>query len=304
MNAAVLCCPDQAGLAGRFAEAIGARCTPLELRRFPDGESLLRLPVPLPPRVFFYNTLANPNERLIELLLAARTARRHGVEHLSLIAPYLCYMRQDLEFVPGEAVSQRIIGEFLAGLFDAVVTVDPHLHRVGTLAQAVPVSLPVTLTAAAPIAEFVARTVPGAALVGPDAESEQWVARIAEAAGMPFTVCHKQRFGDRDVQVVLPEHPVGHWIGTDALRNRPVVLVDDIASSGQTLAQAARACRRAGARSVDAIVTHALCGDAEMASMHEAGIGQLWSSDSLPHPTNAFSIAALLAAGCREHGLG
>jgi hypothetical protein len=60
------------------------------------------------------------------------------VRHLTLVAPYLAYMRQDIAFHPGEAVSQRIVGPFLASLFDAVVTVDPHLHRVATLQEARP----------------------------------------------------------------------------------------------------------------------------------------------------------------------
>ena len=93
-------------------------------------------------------TLNNPNEKLVELLLAAQTARTLGASHLTLVAPYLAYMRQDIAFQPGEAVSQRIVGRFLAGLFDAVITVDPHLHRVATLQEAVPVTQAVVLSGA------------------------------------------------------------------------------------------------------------------------------------------------------------
>jgi ribose-phosphate pyrophosphokinase len=303
MSAIVLHFDDQREPAARFASALGALPSPIGSRRFPDGESLVRLPVPLPPRAIVFCTLGRPNERLVELMLAARTARRHGAAHLTLVAPYLCYMRQDIEFNPGEAVSQTIVGEFLAGLFDAVLTVDPHLHRIDTLAQAIPVGTPVAASAAASIAAFVASAVPDAVLVGPDEESAQWVARVAADARLPHAVCVKQRFGDRDVRVEFPQAAAAASLPAQALRGRRVVLVDDIASSGQTLIQAAHACLGAGAASVDAVVTHALCGDADIAAMTRAGIARLWSTDSLEHPSNAIALAALLADCCRAHGL-
>lgn len=286
---------DQGDPARRLAAALSITPHRIETRRFPDGETLLRLPVPLPSRVLLYCTLDRPDLRLVELLLAARTAREHGGTHLTLVAPYLCYMRQDAEFRPGEAVSQRIVGGFLAGLFDAVMTVDPHLHRIERLEQAVPVAQPIALTAAAEIAASVLREVPHAVFVGPDAESLRWVEAVARHAARPHAVFEKTRLGDRDVDVVAA--------GSPSLAGRTVVIVDDIASSGRTIAQAARVCLGLGARSVDAVVTHALCGDDDLNALTAGGVGRLWSTDSLPHPTNRIALAALLARGCREHGL-
>jgi ribose-phosphate pyrophosphokinase len=286
---------DQLAPAQRFADALGLARAAIHTRRFPDGETLLRLPVPLPPRVLLFCTLGAPDARLVELLLAARTAREHGVAHLGLIAPYLCYMRQDMAFRPGEAVSQRIVGGFLAELFDAVVTVDPHLHRIDRLEQAVPAACAVAASAAQALGEFVAAQVPEAVLVGPDEESAQWVAAVAARAARPHAVFVKRRLGDRDVEVLAD--------GAPALAGRPVVLVDDIASSGRTLAGAARVCLAHGASGVDAIVTHALCAGDDLHALHAAGIGRLWSTDSLAHPSNRVALAEVLAQACREHGL-
>lgn len=286
---------DQREPAARLAAALSLRCAAIDTRRFPDGETLLRLPVPLPRRVLLYCSLGAPDVRLVELMLAAGAAREHGVTELALVAPYLCYMRQDVAFRPGEAVSQRIVGAFLAERFDAVVTVDPHLHRIDRLEQAVPVARPVALTAARAIGEWLVRSVPQAVVVGPDAESAQWAAAVAAHAGRPHAVFAKTRHGDREVEVVAD--------GGAPLAGRPVVLVDDIASSGRTLAQAARACLAAGARTVDAMVTHALCRGDDLAALHAAGVGRLWSTDSLEHPSNRIALAPLLAQGLREHGL-
>ena len=109
---------DEQDYAARLATAAGLVPSRIERHRFPDGELKLRLPTPLPSRVALLRSLHDPNEKLVELLLAARTARELGATELTLVAPYLAYMRQDAAFAPGEAVSQRIIGGWLAQLFD------------------------------------------------------------------------------------------------------------------------------------------------------------------------------------------
>ena len=112
-----------------LASALGATFELVDLHRFPDGETRVRLPATLSGRVVLCRALDQPNQKLVELMLCAEGARALGATHLTLAAPYLCYMRQDAAFVPGEVVSQRIIGRFLAGWVDALVTVDPHLQR-------------------------------------------------------------------------------------------------------------------------------------------------------------------------------
>src|SRR5262245_58083038 len=166
---------DEWETAQRLAHACGRAPVLIERHRFPDGEMKLRLPAQLPERVALLRSLAWPNEKLVELLLAAQTARALGVRHLTLVAPYLGYMRQDVAFVAGEAVSQKIVGEFLARLFDCVITVDPHLHRIDRLQQAVPLDAAVSVSAAATVGTFLREHCAGALIVGPDEESEQWV---------------------------------------------------------------------------------------------------------------------------------
>ncbi len=295
MKALLLHFEDETLEAGRLARAAGLECAVIERHRFPDDELRLRLPERLPGRVVVYRSLHRPNEKLLELLLVARTAGRLGAEHLTLVAPYMAYMRQDVAFRSGEAVSQRIVGEFLAGLFDGVVTVDPHLHRVNTLAEAVPVPHAIALSGAPLLADIVAQARPGAVLLGPDAESAQWVAAAAARHGFAHAVCTKVRHGDRDVDILLPE-------GLD-VSGRAVVLLDDVVSSGHTLAGATRLLRAVGAASVDVAVTHALFAGDALAQLEAAGVGQVWSTDCIAHPSNAVSVAPLLAEALRQIGI-
>ncbi len=264
----------------------------VDIHHFPDGESLVRLPEALPAEVVFFTSLDRPNARLIELELAAAAALELGATRLTLIAPYLCYMRQDIAFHPGEAVSQHIIGALLARHFDTLVTVDPHLHRTEHLAEAVPVRRAVTLTAAPAMAAALHERGDTPVLLGPDEESEQWVARIAGMAGLDFGIARKRRSGDRDVHITLPEIE---------LAGRNVVLVDDIASTGRTLVETARALGTRNVKSVSVMVTHALfVGDA-IAQLHAAGVTDIISTDSVRHDSNRIPLAELLATGLNGH---
>ncbi len=290
MAAVLLHFADEQASAKRLATAAGLTAMCISRHRFPDGELKLTLPSTLPKHVVLLRTLDRPNEKLVELLLTAQTACKLGVQHLTLVAPYLAYMRQDIAFHPGEAVSQRIVGRFLAELFDAVVTVDPHLHRVSTLEEAVPAKRAIVVSGAPLLADLIAARRPGALLVGPDEESAQWIAQAAARHGFDYAVCRKVRRGDRDVEVALPDV---------SMTGRTVVLLDDMASTGHTVARAARALREAGALSVDVAVTHALFAEGALTVMKDAGIGEIWSTDCIAHPTNAISMAPALAAALR-----
>ena len=286
-DALLLFFDDEKEAAQRFAQAADMRSAVVERHRFPDGELKLRLPASLPHRVIVYRSLVNPNEKLVELLFVAQTARQLGAGDLTLIAPYLAYMRQDIAFNEGEVVSQKIVGKFLASMFDSIVTVDPHLHRVATLEEAAPVKRPVVLSGAPLLGDYIAKQLPDAFLLGPDSESAQWIASAARAHGFDYAACEKIRRGDRDVTVQLPKDVI--------LRGRAVVILDDVASSGHTLAKAAHAALEAGAASVDVAVTHALFADDALQLIRHAGVRHVWSTDCIAHESNVVGIAGMLA---------
>jgi ribose-phosphate pyrophosphokinase len=304
MSALLLYLDDQADPAQALARAAALPCAPVASHRFPDGELRLTLPFDAghaPDQLVIYRSLHQPNDKLIEILLMAGQSRDWGARQIILVAPYLAYMRQDISFHSGEVVSQKVLGRLLAHGLDGVITVDPHLHRVATLAEAVPVDHAIALSAAPILAAHVgqmlgqisgrmsdAPTQP--VLIGPDSESALWIQSAAAVLGCPFGVCSKVRHGDREVEVSLPEVDV---------KGRPVVLLDDIASSGHTLAEAARGLLACGAASVDVAVTHALFAQDALAVVRAAGVRHIWSSDAVVHETNAVSLAGLLADALR-----
>lgn len=269
----------------RLARALSLPFAMVELHRFPDGESKVTLPPELPERLIICRSLNLPNNKLIELMLTAETARQHGVSEITLVAPYLCYMRQDIAFQPGEAISQKIIGRFLAEIFDAVITVDAHLHRINKLTEALPGIRAINTSAGPLMSEFLRQQSAEYLLIGPDSESAQWVEAIAQHAGYPCLVAQKRRLGDRHVEITLPP---GDYA------DKHVVLIDDVISTGHTLITIAGLLAKQGVASIDALVTHALFEASAVEHMQAAGIKNIWSTDSVPHPSNKLQLDRLL----------
>jgi ribose-phosphate pyrophosphokinase len=210
-----------------------------------------------------------------------------------MVVPYLAYMRQDRAFRSGEAVSQRVIGALLARACDALVTVDPHLHRTHSLAEILPGIEVSTLSAAEALSPALAG-IADPLVVGPDAESQPWVEALCAPLGLDSIVGRKHRRGDCAVELALP----------DAARaaGRTAVLVDDLVSSGATLAAAARRLLDAGAVRVEALATHCLASPADLERLRRAGVAAIRSTDSVPGPTATLSLAELLAAEIRRRG--
>ncbi len=282
----ILPMPGNEDFARRLADTGGWEIGEIESRRFPDGESYVRLPSDLHGRsVDIACTLARPDESLPALVFAADAARSLGAREVVLVAPYLAYMRQDRRFLPGEAVTSLTFARLLSSTFDRLVTVDPHLHRYPSLAALY--TIPTTTLHAAPlIADWIAASVQSPLVIGPDEESEQWVSAIAARMGAPLAVLRKIRRGDRSVEVELPD--LSEW------RGRQPVLVDDIASSGRTLIEAARQLPKQGFPPPDCAIVHGIFAEDSYSRLQHVA-RRIVSCDSVSHDTNAIWLAPLIA---------
>jgi len=280
--------PSGAAEGRRLAAQLAIPFREIALHRFPDGE--LRVTVgPAAPVVIIYGSLDRPNDKLLAILLAAEALRRNGARRLVLVAPYLCYMRQDAAFHEGEAISQRAVGRLLAGTVDRVVTVEAHLHRTPDIGAVFPNIQAQNLSAVPAIAQALRASGfdPTTFVVGPDSEARPWVESLAGQLGLASIVGRKIRHDDRSVEIDF---------GGAALERRPVLLVDDIVSSGGTLITCAGALKAAGAGPIDAVITHALYPTELAETFAAAGIRSIRSTFSVPHRTNAIPLDDILVA--------
>jgi ribose-phosphate pyrophosphokinase len=276
--------PGNETLAQDLARRGGGELGRLEHRRFPDGETYLRLRSdPAGREVVLVCTLADPDTKFLPLAFAADAARAQGAARITLVAPYLAYMRQDKAFHPGEAVTSTAFAGLVSRAVDRLVTIDPHLHRHGSLSEIY--SIPAEALHAAPlIAEWIARNVADPLIVGPDLESAQWAQAIAGPA--PSVVLEKERRGDRDVAIRLPD--LSCW------RGRAPVLVDDIAASGRTLIEACRGLEAQGFGKPVCVVVHPIFAGESYAQL-SAAAARVVSTQTIVHPSNAIPVADLIA---------
>lgn len=292
MSAALLIAiPGNEQLGAGLGAALNFDVGQLETRQFPDGESYLRyITNPKRRSVAIVCTLDHPNDKMLPLVFAAATARDLGASNVGLISPYLAYMRQDRRFKPGEAVTSRQVAQLLSNAFDWLVTVDPHLHRYGSLADIY--TIPTRVVHAAPlISRWVKANVPNPLIIGPDAESEQWVSAVAADADAPYCVLEKLRHGDRNVEIKLTI--------PDDSKDRTPVLVDDIISSGRTMLEAVRMLTARGFSPPICIAVHGLFADSSDLLLNRAG-ARVVTSNSVPHPTNNIDIVKPLALAAAE----
>ena len=284
--AVFLALPGNEKLAADLARLRKGERGDLEVRRFPDGESYVRIASDVYGKdVVLVATLARPDDKFLPLIFAAEAARRLGARTVRLVAPYLAYMRQDAVFRPGEALTSRHFADLLSAAIDGLVTVDPHLHRYRSLGEIYRCETRV-VRAAPLLAAWIKANVERPLILGPDSESEQWVSEIAAAAGSPYAIFGKERHGDRDIRLVLPD--LSRWAGLQP------VLVDDIVSSGATMLEAASRLRDEGFARPFCLAVHALLGAEDSERLGEAAAG-LATTDSVPHPSNRLALAPLLA---------
>ncbi|HET8707355.1 MAG TPA: ribose-phosphate diphosphokinase [Pseudomonadales bacterium] len=258
----------------------------LELRRFPDGESYLRVLSEVKgAEVFILCSLAPADSLIMPLVLLCETLREMAVSKIVLLAPYLGYMRQDKQFKSGEAVSSRHFARLLSRYIDRLITVDPHLHRYHSLDQIY--SVPSQVLHAEPlISAWIKANIAQPVLIGPDSESEQWVKGVADDAGAPFMILEKMRHGDRNVSVSAPDAVL--------LQNRVPILVDDIISSGHTMLETVAHLRAMGSLPPVCIGVHGIFAEQADQKLMAAGVAQLVTSNALPHASNQICLAQLL----------
>jgi ribose-phosphate pyrophosphokinase len=292
MTAVVISMPGNKVLADQLAAALELDRVAVIVRHFPDGESHVRVDGAVQGRhALIVCTLDRPDAKLLPLFLLAHALRESGAVSVGLVAPYLPYMRQDRQFHPGETVSAVHVSGWIARHLDWLVTVDPHLHRITDLAQVY--SIPTRVVHAAPdVAAWVQANVRQPLLIGPDEESEQWVREVARGADAPFVVLTKERRGDRDVVVSVPE--VERWL------SHTPVLVDDIVSTARTMIETVGHLRRAGLAAPACVAVHAIFAESAFEDLRAAGAADIVSCDTIVHPSNRIALATAISAVVRK----
>ena len=224
-----------ARVAGELGRPLGA-CT---VEHFTDGEVSVRLEESVRGRVVFVVQPTSPpvNEHLVELLAFADACRRASAARVTAVVPYFGYSRSDKRQGERVAVGASMVADLLQTVgVDHVITVDVHAAQVEGFFR-VPFD---NLSATALLAQSLRGRLPeGAVVVSPDAGRVTAASEFADCLGAEVVVLQKRRTSGTETEVT-------HIVGD--VRDRACLIIDDMISTGGTIAKSVEALAGAGAR--------------------------------------------------------
>jgi len=284
-------------LAIRVARELGQDVSRLEVKKFPDGEKYIRVLDDVAGRdvLAIQSIYHKPDEYLLELLFLVNTLKDLEARRVVAVVPYFAYARQDQRFNPGESVSFEIVTKLIeyAGI-DEIYTIDTHLHRVPDISRMFKIPAH-NLSATRLLAKYVKEnfTLRNPLVIGPDEEAQQWASIAAKELNTDHDVLEKKRLGPERVEIKPKELNA---------RNRDIVVIDDIISTGGTIVEAIRGLQKEGASNIVVACTHPVLAGNALTKIYQAGAHSIIGTDTIPSPIGYVSVSPLIAEICWRQG--
>ena len=258
----------------------------IERKFFPDNEQYIRIPYKQDDEYIIVQSMfGNPDIKIVETIFAIRTLKDLGTKKVYGFFPYLAYTRQDKRYKEGEAISQLIVLEMLnkAGL-NYLITLDAHFH------QGIPTigDLKIKNITCAPyfykFFEY-ANSREDFVIIGPDDYAYYLALKLSEKLSLKAGYIEKIRKGEREVETF--------GISID-VKNKNVILIDDMISTGGTIMKAYELLKKEGARDIFVVATHGLFVEDALKKLRNLGIKEITTTNSIPNETAVFDVSEIL----------
>ena len=273
-------------LSKELAKCLKAKLARVEIRRFPDDECYVRIDDDMDGEEVFLVQTTWPARNIIELFLLQDAIKEFDVSSLTTVVPYYGYARQDKQFKPGEPISARALAKLIQMNTDEFMTVDVHAPSVIDWFE-----------------DVSAKNVPGYPAVGkflkgkevelvlsPDEGRADNAKRVADVVGCDADYLVKERLDGETIQIT-PK--------TLEVKGRKVAIVDDIISTGGTIAKAAEQLKAQGAARILAVCTHGVFAGEALKKLR-AVCDEICSSDTIENPTTCISVASEIARVAKD----
>jgi ribose-phosphate pyrophosphokinase len=285
-------------LATSVAVEMGARLGACSVERFPDGELSVRLDEPVRCREVFIIQPTSPpvNDHLIELLAFADACRRASAARITAVMPYFGYSRADKRSGRREPITASMVADLMQAVgVNHVVTIDLHASQIEGFFH-IPVD---SLTAAPVMAEALKPGLPAETVViSPDAGRVRMATEYAQLLGATVAVLHKERASGVETRVT-------RLVGD--VRDRPCLIIDDMISTGGTIAESVDALLEAGARpEITVAATHGLLLQGARQKLSRPEAREILVTDTVAPPAHDWpqlrvvSIAPLIASALKR----
>ncbi|MEM3185405.1 MAG: ribose-phosphate pyrophosphokinase [Conexivisphaerales archaeon] len=285
--------PSSKELAMKIAAETRSRVVNVESKIFPDGESYIRIAEEYLPHytVLVQSTYPPQDRHIMQLCLMIERLQEMNTNVIAVV-PYLAYARQHRAFLPGESISLKVLARMMeAAGASRVITVD--IHNVEGLGY---FSIPAnSLSAVRDIAFYLKERISpeNTLVVAPDHGAKIRAETLSVHLGTDFAVAKKER--DRitgEVTVSLPE--------IEVVRNKNVIVIDDMISTGGTVSAIANILKGAHAKEVIVACTHALLTDDAMEILKKSGVNEFIATDTVPGEFSKVSVSHAISEFIRR----
>ena len=278
-------------LAERIAVCLQTDLGAVDIRRFPDGETFVKIQDNIRGKDVFVvqSVCRSPNEMLMELLIMIDAMQRASAARITAVLPYFGYARQDRKDQPRVPITAKLVANLLvAAGANRVLAMDLHSQQIQGFFD-----IPVDHLYAAPIMVKYLREkrLSKPLVVSPDTGGVKVAYAYSQMLGTGLAIVAKQRLGPTEVDAFSV---VGNVEGCD------VILVDDLATTCGTLCAAAKILKEHGAASIRAAVTHGTLTEQGLQRLKNSCIEELVVTDTVPmiesdgFPVTVLSVAELL----------
>jgi ribose-phosphate pyrophosphokinase len=268
-------------IAGNLATSLHQPLLQATYKRFPDDEFYIRVLEPIAGEDVLIVQTAYPDPKIVELLIMQDAVHDAGAKRIMVVLPYFGYSRQDKKFEEGEAISARAIAQHISLHADSVITVDPHKEHILKFFTIPAYSCSAVSTIAQHLKEKNIDFI-----LAPDKGAKD---RAKEAAGLincEYDYLEKTRIDGTTVKITPKK--------LDA-RGRHVAIIDDIISTGGTMANSIKELKKQGAKSVSVACTHGLFVGAAKEKLLSAGCDDIISTDTIENEFSKVSAAQCIA---------
>ncbi len=257
-----------------LAKILKARYSAVELKRFPDGEFAAKVPFNAYGEevIIVQSTYAPQACNLIELLFMAEALRQMKAKKVVAVVPYLAYMRQNRSFTEGEAASAEVVMKMLnKARIDSLVTVQPHKEEPLSVFEGKSVAVKPVKALVTGIAGELSEPY----VLAPDKGSLEMARATATLLGCEFTHLDKER--DPVTGALSVKN-----LPAQRFDNKQVLIVDDVISTGGTIALSSKFAYSRGATEVVTAAVHLVMADGACNKMRQAGITRIYGTNTIP----------------------
>ncbi|HIP84507.1 MAG TPA: ribose-phosphate diphosphokinase [Methanothermococcus okinawensis] len=279
-------------LAYRVSKLANCKLLRTEFKRFPDGELYIRVldnGAIENEDVVFIQSQRDQNDAVVESMLMSDILRDEGARSITFVASYMAYTRQDKKFNPGEPISIRVLAKIYSQLFDRVITINPHETHIKSFFE-VPF---ICGSAVKELARHVKDRLKKPVVLSPDTGAVKLAKEAAEVIGCEYDYLEKTRISPTEIKIAPKNLDV---------KDRDVLIVDDIISTGETVATAIKMLKEQGANNILVACVHpVLIGDA-LNKLYTSGASEVIGTDTFPSPVSKVSVDRVIIELLKDAG--